>query len=141
MNIPARFVSCYYDLEPRDSHAVLEEYLNGFWWLFDATRQAKHDGLVRIGVGRDAVEIAVASPFGNMQARPMKIMIELPIVRLNSTRRSAAPLCSLPFTDRPLMSEPLVLRRLALVEPCGAEPLDVSDIDESQGWQLGPPRS
>ena len=53
LNIPARFVSCYaYGLEPRDFHAVFEAYLDGRWWLFDGTRQANLDGLVRIGVGR-----------------------------------------------------------------------------------------
>jgi transglutaminase-like putative cysteine protease len=77
LNIPARFVSCYaYGLEPRDFHAVFEAYLDGRWWLFDATRQANLDGLVRIGVGRDAAEIAFASPFGEIAAGPVKITIE-----------------------------------------------------------------
>ena len=77
LNIPARFVSCYaYGLEPRDFHAVFEAYLDGRWWLFDATRQANLDGLVRIGIGRDAAEIAFASPFGDMEAGPVKITIE-----------------------------------------------------------------
>lgn len=77
LNIPARFVSCYaYGLDPRDFHAVFEAYLDGRWWLFDGTRQANLDGLVRIGVGRDAAEIAFASPFGEMKAGPVKIEIE-----------------------------------------------------------------
>ena len=77
LNIPARFVSCYaYGLEPRDFHAVFEAYLGGRWWLFDGTRQANLDGLVRIGVGRDAAEIAFASPFGEIEAGPVKITIE-----------------------------------------------------------------
>lgn len=77
LNIPARFVSCYaYGLEPRDFHAVFEAFLDGRWWLFDATRQANLDGLVRIGVGRDAAEIAFASPFGEIEAGPVKITIE-----------------------------------------------------------------
>lgn len=77
LGIPARFVSCYaYGLEPRDFHAVFECFLSGRWWLFDATRQANLDGLVRIGVGRDAAEIAFASPFGEMEAGPVKITIE-----------------------------------------------------------------
>ena len=77
LNIPARFVSCYaYGLEPRDFHAVFEAYLDGRWWLFDATRQANLDGLVRIGVGRDAAEIAFCSPFGPMEPGPVRIMIE-----------------------------------------------------------------
>lgn len=77
LNIPARFVSCYaYGLEPRDFHAVFEAYLDGRWWLFDGTRQANLDGLVRIGVGRDAAEIAFASPFGDFEPGPIKINIE-----------------------------------------------------------------
>jgi transglutaminase-like putative cysteine protease len=77
LNIPARFVSCYaYGLEPRDFHAVFEAYLDGRWWLFDATRQANLDGLVRIGVGRDAAEIAFASPFGQVEFGEVKISIE-----------------------------------------------------------------
>ncbi len=77
LNIPARFVSCYaYGIEPRDFHAVFEAYLGGRWWLFDATRQAHLDGLVRIGVGRDAAEIAFASPFGAIEAGPIKITID-----------------------------------------------------------------
>ncbi|MCF1449860.1 transglutaminase family protein [Agrobacterium vitis] len=77
LDIPARFVSCYaYGLQPSDFHAVFEAYLDGRWWLFNATRQANLDGLVRIGVGRDAAEIAFASPFGEMEAGPVKITIE-----------------------------------------------------------------
>lgn len=77
LGIPARFVSCYaYGLEPSDFHAVFEAYLGGRWWLFDATRQANLDGLVRIGVGRDAAEIAFAAPFGEMEAGPVNITIE-----------------------------------------------------------------
>jgi transglutaminase-like putative cysteine protease len=76
LGIPARFVSCYaYGLEPSDFHAVFEAYLDGRWWLFDATRQANLDGLVRIGVGRDAAEIAFASPFGEIEAGPIEITI------------------------------------------------------------------
>jgi len=77
LNIPARFVSCYaYGLEPRDFHAVFEAYLGGRWWLFDGTRQANLDGLVRIGVGRDAAEIAFASQFGDIDEGPIKITID-----------------------------------------------------------------
>lgn len=77
LGIPARFVSCYaYGLEPSDFHAVFECFLSGRWWFFDATRQANLDGLVRIGVGRDAAEIAFASPFGEIEPGPVNIMIQ-----------------------------------------------------------------
>ncbi|GJD50738.1 hypothetical protein OPKNFCMD_3483 [Methylobacterium crusticola] len=77
LGIPARFVSCYaYGLVPCDFHAVFEAYLDGRWWLFDATRQANLDGLVRIGVGRDAAEIAFATPYGEMEPTGMEIRID-----------------------------------------------------------------
>ena len=55
---------------------MFEAYLQGRWWLFDGTRQANLDGLVRIGVGRDAAEIPFAWPFGPMIAKPPVILIE-----------------------------------------------------------------
>ncbi len=77
LGIPARFVSCYaHGLVPSDFHAVFEAYLDGRWWLFDATRQADPDGLVRIGVGRDAAEIAFSTPYGNMQPVNQQIRIQ-----------------------------------------------------------------
>lgn len=77
LGIPARFVSCYaYGLVPSDFHAVFEAYLDGRWWLFDATRQAHLDGLVRIGVGRDAAEIAFCTPYGEMTPTGMQIRID-----------------------------------------------------------------
>ncbi|MEP7210345.1 MAG: transglutaminase family protein [Alphaproteobacteria bacterium] len=59
LNIPARAVSAYaWKLDPPDFHAVFEVFLDGGWWLVDPTRLAPIDGLVRIGVGRDAADIA-----------------------------------------------------------------------------------
>lgn len=76
LGIPARFVSCYaYGLVPSDFHAVFEAYLDRRWWLFDATRQAHLDGLVRIGVGRDAAEVAFSTPFGTFEPKVMDIRI------------------------------------------------------------------
>jgi transglutaminase-like putative cysteine protease len=76
LGIPARFVSCYaYGLVPSDFHAVFEAYLEGRWWIFDATRQAHLDGLVRIGIGRDAAEIAFSTPFGVYTPTAMQIRI------------------------------------------------------------------
>ncbi len=59
LNIPARAVSAYaWTLDPPDFHAIFEVYLDGGWWLVDPTRLAPIEGLVRIGVGRDAADIA-----------------------------------------------------------------------------------
>ena len=76
LRIPARFVSCYaYGLVPPDFHAVFEAYLDGRWWLFDATRQAHLDGLVPIGIGRDAAEVAFSTPFGMFEPTGMNVRI------------------------------------------------------------------
>jgi transglutaminase-like putative cysteine protease len=59
LNIPARAVSAYaWKLDPPDFHAVFEVFLDGGWWMVDPTRLAPIAGLVRIGVGRDAADVA-----------------------------------------------------------------------------------
>lgn len=76
LGIPARFVSGYaYGLEPPDFHAVFEAYLAGRWYLFDPTRQAALDRIVRIGVGRDAAEVSFATIFGAMYPTGMSVHI------------------------------------------------------------------
>jgi transglutaminase-like putative cysteine protease len=63
--IPARMVGAYaWRLEPQDFHAVVEVWLAGAWHLIDATGLAPLDGIVRIGVGRDATDISFLTVFG-----------------------------------------------------------------------------
>lgn len=77
LGIPARFVSCYaWQLEPQDFHAVFEAYLGDRWYLFDATRMAALDGMVRIGVGRDAADTAFATIYGQVNPLPIKVWSE-----------------------------------------------------------------
>lgn len=77
LNIPARFASGYaWKLEPPDFHAVFEAYLDGDWYLFDPTRQAALQGLVRIGVGRDASDAAFATSYGEAEFKGMSVGIE-----------------------------------------------------------------
>jgi transglutaminase-like putative cysteine protease len=77
LDIPARFVSGYaWGLEPADFHAVFEAYLGDRWYLFDPTRQANLDGLVRIGVGRDAAEVSFATIFGQVEPTSMTVWIK-----------------------------------------------------------------
>ncbi|MGR9114672.1 MAG: transglutaminase-like domain-containing protein [Gammaproteobacteria bacterium] len=65
MCIPARYVTGYaVGLEPPDFHGFFEAYLGSRWYLFDATRMASVDGLVRIGTGRDAADAAFAIIIG-----------------------------------------------------------------------------
>ena len=66
LSIPARAVSAYaWQLNPPEFHAVFEVYLDGGWWLVDPTRLASIDGLVRIGIGRDATDIAFLTTAGS----------------------------------------------------------------------------
>jgi transglutaminase-like putative cysteine protease len=59
LGIPARAVSAYaLELNPPDFHAIFEVYLENGWWLIDPTRLAPIEGIVRIGNGRDASDIA-----------------------------------------------------------------------------------
>ena len=78
LSIPARFVSAYaWQLDPPDFHACFEAYLGDRWYLFDATRLAPTNGLVRIGTGKDAAEVAFATVFGAVQLKEMNVYIEL----------------------------------------------------------------
>ena len=77
LNIPARFVSAYaWQLDPPDFHACFEAYLGDKWYLFDATRLAPVEGLVRIGTGRDAADTAFATVFGAVQLNNMQVYID-----------------------------------------------------------------
>ncbi len=70
LGIPARFVSAYgWKLEPQDFHAVFEAYLGGRWYLFDPTRLSPPEGIIRIGVGRDAADTAFATWYGALEER------------------------------------------------------------------------
>jgi transglutaminase-like putative cysteine protease len=78
LNIPARYFSGYaYELDPPDFHACFECFIGGAWVVFDATRLAHLNGLVRIGTGRDAADAAVASIFGSAKCIRMKVSCEL----------------------------------------------------------------
>ncbi len=66
VGIPARYLSGYaVDLQPPDYHGFVEAFLDGQWYLFDPTRLASPLGLVRIGVGRDAADVAFATLTGS----------------------------------------------------------------------------
>lgn len=66
VGVPARYVSGYaVDLDPPDFHGFFEAFLRGRWYLFDATRMASIDQLVRIATGRDAADTAFATFVGS----------------------------------------------------------------------------
>ena len=64
--IPARLASVYAPgVEPPDFHAVAEVFLGAAWHLVDATGMAQEADMVKIGVGRDAADVAFLSAYGN----------------------------------------------------------------------------
>ena len=69
LNIPARLVVgyVYFDEPPQDFHAVFEAWLDKQWVIFDPTKMAPVDRLVRVGTGRDAKDVAFATIFGGVQ--------------------------------------------------------------------------
>lgn len=78
LNIPARYFSGYaYQLDPPDFHACFECFIEGRWVVFDATRLAHLNGLVRIGTGRDAADAAVASIFGGASCSRIEVTCDL----------------------------------------------------------------
>ena len=65
LGIPARYTAAYAPgLAPMDFHAVFEAAIDDQWWVFDGTRLAPRDSLVRIASGRDAADTALLTPLG-----------------------------------------------------------------------------
>jgi transglutaminase-like putative cysteine protease len=74
LGIPARYVSGYaVNLQPPDFHGFMEAFLDGNWYLFDPTKLASTNGLVRIAVGRDAADVAFATFTGNAVLKISKV--------------------------------------------------------------------
>jgi hypothetical protein len=57
-------------------HAYVEAYVGNRWFIFDATRICPRNGLVRIGTGFDAADVAFATIFGPTQFTGMKLDIQ-----------------------------------------------------------------
>ncbi|WP_404337678.1 transglutaminase family protein [Sphingomonas sp. MMS12-HWE2-04] len=63
--IPARIASVYaLGVEPQDFHAVAEVFLGGEWHMVDATGMAQEYAMAKIGVGRDAADVAFLTAYG-----------------------------------------------------------------------------
>lgn len=64
LDMPARMAAVYAPgLEPMDFHAVAEAFIDGEWWLVDATRLAPRQSMLRIATGRDASDISFLSNY------------------------------------------------------------------------------
>ena len=78
LNIPARFVTAYtrYANPPQDFHAVIEAFLGDRWYLFDPTGLASISDLVRLGTGRDALDVPFATFFGSTRLRRLSPLVQ-----------------------------------------------------------------
>ncbi|WP_213006178.1 transglutaminase-like domain-containing protein [Paractinoplanes toevensis] len=62
LDIPARVAAVYAPgLSPMDFHLVVETALDGTWRVWDSTRLAPRQTLIRIATGRDAADTALAT--------------------------------------------------------------------------------
>jgi transglutaminase-like putative cysteine protease len=78
LNLPARFTTgtdygASAALGPPDFHAYVEVFLGGRWCIFDPSGTAIPMGMVRLAVGRDAADVAVAMMFGSVQSQPPRV--------------------------------------------------------------------
>ena len=77
LSIPARYFTGYaHQLQPPDFHACFEAHIGKQWFIFDATRLAPLNGLVRIASGRDAADASVATIFGRVRLASMNVSCE-----------------------------------------------------------------
>jgi transglutaminase-like putative cysteine protease len=78
LNYPARFVTgvdygAPQSLGPPDFHSYVEAWIGERWWLFDPTGLTPLTGLIRIGTGRDAADVAFATMFGGVRGGMPKV--------------------------------------------------------------------
>ena len=80
LNIPARYVCGYLpDIAvpppraPMDFCAWFEAYLQDRWWTFDARNNVPRVGRTVIGRGRDAVDVAMVTAYGQLTLLGMEV--------------------------------------------------------------------
>jgi transglutaminase-like putative cysteine protease len=62
VDVPTRIAAGYAPgLSPMDFHAVVETAIDGRWQVWDATRLAPRQSLIRVSTGRDAADTAFAT--------------------------------------------------------------------------------
>jgi transglutaminase-like putative cysteine protease len=76
LTIPARMVVGYlHRLEPMDLHAWFEAFLDGRWYVFDATQSAPRGGRIPIAYGRDAADVALITNLGPLKTDSMRVWV------------------------------------------------------------------
>jgi transglutaminase-like putative cysteine protease len=61
------------DPRPMDFHAWFEAYLGGEWRTFDARHNVPRIGRVLIARGRDAVDTAIMTSYGDSRLTEMRV--------------------------------------------------------------------
>ena len=74
--VPARFVSGYAPgVTPPDFHAVAEVFLDGAWYMADATGMATGADMAKIGVGRDAADTSFLTHYAACSLNRQEISV------------------------------------------------------------------
>ncbi|MCJ2179075.1 transglutaminase-like domain-containing protein [Novosphingobium album (ex Hu et al. 2023)] len=74
--VPARFASVYgLGVEPQDFHAVAEVFLDGVWHMVDATGMSAPESIAKIGVGRDAADVAFLTSYGEVELLEQSVSV------------------------------------------------------------------
>jgi transglutaminase-like putative cysteine protease len=80
LNIPARYACGYLpDIgvpdpgTPMDFHAWTNIFIDGDWYVFDSRHNVPRIGRVEIGQGRDVVDVALSTSFGNSTLNRMTV--------------------------------------------------------------------
>lgn len=83
LSIPARYIFGYLpdmdvapDPAPMDFAAWMEVWLGDRWWTFDPRNNARRNGRIVIGRGRDASDVAMATTFGGPLLEMMVVQAE-----------------------------------------------------------------
>jgi len=83
LNVPARYCFGYLpDIdvpvapEPMDFAAWLEAYVGDQWYVFDPRNNARRTGRVLIGRGRDALDVAMLTTYGQAPLTAMRVAAE-----------------------------------------------------------------
>ena len=123
LNIPARFVTgidygADPALGPTDFHCYVEAYLGDRWYLFDPSGISPRMGLLRIGTGRDASDVAFATIFGSVQWTMPRIRIDAQGDELNGI--------VLPFRHDYAIS----------TDPAGAQPDEATLLLQAQDFSV-----
>lgn len=75
--VPARIASVYaLNVQPPDFHAVAEVFLGGEWHLVDPTGMAIESEMAKIGIGRDAADVAFLTSFGPAVMNSQSVSVE-----------------------------------------------------------------